>query len=182
MTHLPEVNLGQSQFQDTHFVAGAQLTPYRRLRQIELELRSINDSIKRTQFSMRRLELKIKSLNPDSEADAIDIEEAKWDMEQQTQLYVDAVRRQMNFEKLKSELLASVPKEYWEQGYESAEADYWPAYFSKQIGMAMAMGLPPPQNMVEQVLLLPPDLQRKTILLAQEKAQTLQLSYGPQPE
>lgn len=175
----PQVNLSQSQFQDTFFVAGAQLTPFRRLRQIELELRSITDSIKRAQFNMRRLEVKIKKLDPEDEEQLIDIEEAKWDMEQQTQLYIDAVRRQLNFEKLKSDLLASVPREYWEQGYEAAEAEYWPAYFSKQISMALAMGLPPPQQAMEQVLLLPPELQKKTILLSQEKAKALQLEYGP---
>jgi len=176
------INLGQSQFQDTHFVAGAQLTPYRRLRQIELELRSIEDGIKRSEFSMRRLKLKIDALDPSDPTQQIDIEEAQWDIQQQEQLYIDALRRKMNFESLRSELLASVPKEYWDRGYEAAEAEHWPAYFAKQIGTALAMGLPPPQNIMEQVLLLPQDLQKKCVLLAQDNAKQLQLTYGPQPE
>jgi hypothetical protein len=172
-------NLGQSRFQDTFFVAGAQLTPFRQLRQIELELRSIDDAIHQAHINERKLNLKLKKLNPEVEEDLIEIDDIAYQRKQQHQLLQDALGRKINFEELKKLLLASVKQEYWDAGYEAAEAEHWPAYFAKQIGMSMAMGLPPPQNIVEQVLLLPLELQKKTILLAQEKAQTLQLTYGP---
>lgn len=172
-------NLGQSRFQDTHFVANAQLTPFRQLRQIELELRSINDAIHQAQINERKLNLKLKKLDPSIEEDLIEIDDATYQRKQQHQLLQDAIGRKVNFEQMRDELLANIPKDYWDRGFEAAEAEHWPAYFAKQIGMAMAMGLAPPQNVIEQVLLLPVELQRTTVALAQDKAKTLLLEFGP---
>jgi hypothetical protein len=173
------MNLGQSQFQDTFFVAGAQLTPYRQLRQIELELRSIESAIKTSEFAQRRLKLKLAKLNPDSEEDQIEIDEANWNALQQQQLLDDAWARRANFMRMRDDLLASVPKSYWDAGFEANEGEHWKQYFAHQISMAMAMGLPPPASAVESIMLLPPQLKKEAILLSQQKAASLQLEYGP---
>jgi hypothetical protein len=174
------MNLGQSQFQDTYFVAGAQLTPFRQLRQIELELRSIESAIKTAEFAKRRLELKLKKLDPTDEEDIITIDEASWESFQQQQLLDDAWARRKNFMQMKDDLLARVPKAYWEAGFEANEGEHWKQYFAHQISTALAMGLPPPVNAVESIMLLPPALRKEAVLLAQNQATNLRLEYGPQ--
>lgn len=173
-----DVNLGQSQFQDTYFVYGAQLTPYRRLRQIELELRSLEDSIKKTEFATRRLSLKLKNLT-DSEEDNITRDETLWDLQQQTQLLQNSLNRRQNFLNLKTSLIESVPAHYWDAGFEAAEAEHWKLYFAKQISTAVSLGLPAPLNIIDSVLLLPDNLREDTIKLAMEQTKQLQLQYGP---
>ena len=59
---MQSVKLGQSLFQDTFFVANSQLTPYRKLRQLELELNELDSSIKRANFQLRRQSIKKKEL------------------------------------------------------------------------------------------------------------------------
>lgn len=168
------LNLSQSQFQDTFFVAQAQLTPYRQLRQLELELRSIEDALMRNSFSERKLKLKLEELDPSKPKHAIKIDEINWDLKQQEQLKQDALARKANFEALKAELLAHVPQEYWDQGFEAAEAEHWVLHFSRKMAFEQyALGRPSVQTM-EQVSLLPVDMQ-KAIALTSEK-QVLELT------
>lgn len=168
------MNLGQSQFQDTYFVAQSQLTPYRQLRQIELELRGIEDALMRSSFAERRLQAKIAKLDPSNPEQAIDIDEAKWDLKQQLSLRADAEARKLNFEMLKQQLLDSVPAEYWERGFEEAEAEHWMLHFSRQLAFEQyALGRPSVQTL-QQVTLLPIEMQ-KVIALEGQK-QVLQLT------
>ncbi len=168
------MNLGQSQFQDTFFVAQAQLTPYRQLRQIELELRQIEDSLMRTSFQERKLKLKLEELDPSKPKQAIKIDEIHWDLKQQEQLKLDALARKANFEALKEELLANVPKSYWDLGYEAAEAEHWVLHFSRKMAFEQyALGRPSVQT-IEQVSLLPVDMQKAIALEGQK--QVLQLT------
>lgn len=179
----PTVNLSHnSKFQDTYFAVNAQLTPYRQLRQIELEIRSIEDSIKQAEFATRRLAIKMNKLNPEDESDAIDLDEAKWDLGRQEALLNDAFSRLANFKQMREDLLAMVPKHYWDAGFEAAEAEHWTVYYAKQLSTAMALGLPPPPSAMEAVLLLPEINQRQCIALAQTQVQQLQLAYAQQTQ
>lgn len=174
----PKVNLGQSQFQDTFFVAGAELTPYRRLRQIELELRSIEDALKRGSIAQRRLELKVSKLDPKVPEQALDIEEAEWDLQQQLQLIADAEGRKSNFLEMKRQLLQNVPQEYWDIGYENAELDHWVAHFSQQLALMRIAGQPNLQLM-QQICLLPETAQHQVMQLTESKVLAL---AGPSVE
>lgn len=169
-----KVNLSQSQFQDTFFVAGAQLTPFRRLRQIELELRSIEDALRRGDIERRRTVLKLSKLDPSIPEEALDIEEAEWDLMQQEQLIKDAEGRKANFLRLKEELLASVPAEYWEQGFENAECEHWVQYLTKQLTISQVLGVPDRQAM-EQLMLMPPEAQDQVMIGVAKSAHQLQL-------
>lgn len=168
------INLSQSLFQDTFFVAGAQLTPYRRLRQIELELRAINDLLKKSEFSERRSNLKMSKLDKNIPEESIELEELEWERESTQQLIVDCKLRKANFEELKDQLIKSVPKEYWDAGFENAELEYWTTYVSKQISMAKAIGVAPSQNIIEMWLQLPQDAQFDALVLSNRDAITLQ--------
>ena len=168
------VNLGQSLFQDTFFVAQAQLTPFRQLRQIELELNSLNDSLKRAEFGRKRLELKIAGLDASDASQAIDIEEALWDMEQQQRMISDAESRRDNFVRLREELLLGVPAQYWEQGYEQAECDHWILYLTKELSISKMLGVPNRQAM-EQLMLLPLEAQNQVLLGVNQQVQTFVL-------
>lgn len=168
------MNLGQSQFVDTFFVAGAQLTPFRRLRQIELELRTIEDSLKKSDFQRRRTELKIAKLSPGIPEEAIDLEEAQWDLEQQKQLIADAESRRDNFLLLKKDLLESVPQEYWDRGFEAAECDHWVAYLTKQLTISQVLGAPD-RTAMEQLMLMPPEAQDRVMIGVAKSTQQLQL-------
>ena len=168
------MNLGQSQFQDTFFVAGAQLTPFRQLRQIELELRSIEDSLKRGDIQRRRTVLKLSKLNPSIPEEALDTEEAEWDLQQQEQLIKDAEGRKANFLRLKEELLANVPAEYWEQGFESAECEHWVKYLTKQLTVSQILGVPDRQAM-EQLMLMPQEAQDQVMIGVDKQSHQLQL-------
>lgn len=172
-------NLGQSKFQDTYFVAGAQLTPFRQLRQIELELRSIHDALKRGSISKRRTELKISKLDPSDPEEALDIEEALWDLEQQTQMVQDAEARRANFEQMKADLLAQTPQEYWAIGYEAAEQDHWVKYFSNQLALMHITQQPNIQTM-QQILLMPEEAQRQIALNSRD--QIIQISTQNAPK
>ncbi len=171
------MNLGQSLFQDTYFVAGAQLTPYRQLRQIELELRSIEDALVRSSIASRRLELKISKLNPEIPEEKLDIEEAEWDLYQQKQLKQDAENRRANFVQLKKELIQRTPNEYWDAGYEAAEEQHWLLHFSKQLALENLTTGTASKHTIEQVMLLPEPLQKQIAL--QAKQQFLMLSNEP---
>ena len=163
------MNLGQSLFQDTYFVAGAQLTPYRQLRQIELELRSIEDALVRSSLAARRLRLKISKLDPAIPEDALDIEEAEWDLAQQVQLQRDAEARRQNFMHLKSTLLKNTPNEYWDAGYEAAEEQHWLMHFSKQLALENLTPGTASKHTIEQVMLLPQNLQQQIAASAKEQ-------------
>lgn len=163
------MNLGQSLFQDTYFVAGAQLTPYRQLRQIELELRSIEDALVRSSLATRRLRLKILKLDPSIPEDALDIEEAEWDLAQQVQLQQDAEARRVNFMQLKEQLLKNTPAEYWDAGYEAAEEQHWLLHFSKQLALENLTSGTASKHTVEQIMLLPPKLQQQIASTAKEQ-------------
>lgn len=164
------VTLGQSQFQDVMFVVGSQLTPYTQLRQIELELHSLNDSIKMHEFKTRRLNIKISKLNPNDELEAIDLEEAEWNKAHTVKLLEDAINRKSSFDLMKTQLLQNVPQEYWDQGYENAELDHWTKFVAKQIGLSKALGLPPPASAVEMLLQLPEQAQYNALKLSNEDA------------
>ena len=175
---IPNVNLGQSQFQDCFFVAGAQLSPYRQLRQIELELRSIEDSLKRASIQERRLRLKLSKLDLEDESQALDAEEITWDLHQQTQMINDAEGRKANFLRLREELLAQVPKEYWDLGYENAECDHWVRVFSQELALMRITGQMNPQTM-KQICLMPPEAQQQITMIANQEVLRLQ---GPAHE
>lgn len=168
------MNLGQSTFQDTVFVAGAQLTPYRQLRQIDLELRQIEDSLKRASINLRRTELKLQKLNPAIPEEALDIEEAEWDMMQQKQLVADAEARRDNFKSLRAVCLASAPDEYWSAGFEAAELEHWTLYLSKALTTAAVLGIPD-KTALEQMMLMPRDAQDRIMIDVARSVKTLQL-------
>lgn len=157
------MNLGQSQFQDTFFVAGAQLTPYRQLRQLELELRSIESALKQSEFATRRLVLKLSKLDPNDAEQAIDIDEAKWATQEQEQMLQDAQARKANFLRMKAELLAGVPQEYWDAGFEANECNHWTAYLTKQLTMSQMLGMPD-RTSLEMVMLMPQEAQNQIML------------------
>ena len=171
---MQSVKLGQSLFQDTFFVANAQLTPYRKLRQIELELNELDSSIKRANFQLRRQEVNKKDLerklrHPQSQVSEnkelleIDLEELCFNIEQTKRLLEDAEHRRDNFILLREQLLNSVPQEYWDQGFENAELENWTKYFSKQLQISILTGVPNTQ-LLEQISQLPESM-IKTILL-----------------
>ena len=165
----PTVNLGQSQFQDTYFVAGAQLTPYRRLRQIDLELRGIEDALKRGSIALRRLELKISKLDPSDPEQALDIEETEWDLMQQAQLVADAESRKANFLFMREQLIEDVPAEYWNQGYENAEQMHWVLHYSRQLALENLTSQRPSVQLMQQIMLLPDEAQRQVAQLGSEQ-------------
>ena len=171
----PKVNLGQSLFQDTWFVANQQLTPYRQLRQIELEIKSITDSIARTDFSLRRDNIEYARLVDkwNAESDVLDKELIKIDMDERNyninsnkQLIEDANNRLVNFLSMKKQLLEVVPKEYWDTGFENAESDYWKMYLAKQISLSQITGIPN-SNVIEQLMMLPEPFVGEVIQIAQ---------------
>lgn len=165
-----EVKLGQSQFQDTFFVANAQLTPFRKLRQLELELNSLNDTLTKSEFNIRRKKLAMSKMDLQNEADLIDFQEAEFDLKNQVKFIDDAKSRKANFELMKKQLLESIPKEYWEQGFENAELEHWTRYAAKQIGMAKALGLPPPVSALEMMSNLPENAQFDVLRLSNTDA------------
>ena len=168
------MNLGQSTFQDTFFVAGAQLTPYRQLRQIDLELRQIEDGLKRASLNLRRTQLKLSKLNPEIPEEALDIEEAEWDMMQQKQLVADAESRRDNFKALREVCLASAPAEYWSAGFEAAELEHWTRYIGKALLTASVLGVPD-KNALEQMMLMPPEAQDRIMIDVARSVKSLQL-------
>lgn len=168
------MNLGQSTFQDTFFVAGAQLTPFRQLRQIELELRSVEDGLKRASINLRRTALKLAKLNPDIPEEALDIEEAQWDMLQQEQLLKDAESRRLNFLALRETCLASAPQDYWAAGFEAAELEHWTRYLTKALTTAQVLGMPD-KNAMEQLLLMPEAAQDQIMIDVAKSTQALML-------
>lgn len=172
----PKVNLGQSLFQDTWFVANQQLTPYRQLRQIELEIKSIRDSIARNEFSLRRDNIEYVRLvdkhnaaeDPlEKELIKIDMDERNYNINSNKQLIDDAMMRLANFESMKKQLLEVVPKEYWEAGFEQAESDYWKMYLAKQISLSQITGIPN-SNILEQMMMLPEQYVGEILQIAQQ--------------
>jgi hypothetical protein len=102
---LKSIKYGQSLFQDTFFVANSQLTPYRKLRQLELELHELDTSIKKTNFNLRRQAIKKREYErilskPQSEVTEnkelveIDLEELLLGIEQ-TQRLLDGLSAQV---------------------------------------------------------------------------------------
>lgn len=171
----PKVNLGQSQFQDLFFVALQQSTPFRRLRQLELELDQINRAIRKAEFEEKKARVKIKlAKEKGDELSLIEAEEMEWELKAGTQLVKDAKARYKFFKDLKRQLLNEVPKEYWDQGFEKAEAEYWVNYLTKQLIVTQLTGIPNTQ-VIDQLIALPEDLQK----VVQENTQKQLIKYLP---
>ena len=179
---MQSVKLGQSLFQDTFFVANSALTPYRKLRQLELELNELDTSIKKTGFNLRRqainkAELERKLRKPQSEIAEnkdllqIDLEELELGLEQTKRLLQDAEDRKANFELMKEQLLAEIPQEYWDQGFENAELEQWTKHFAKQLSISMVTGVPN-VSLIEQIASLPVEMTKQIMIEA--KAGTAQ--------
>ena len=160
---LQSVKLGQSLFQDTFFVANSPLTPYRKLRQLELELSELDVTIKKTTIQLKRQEIIAKRMNPADPLQALDLEEMEIGREQTLRLLEDAKHRRDNFLKIREQLLAETPQEYWDQGFENAELENWTKHFSKQLQISILTGVPNTQ-LLEQISQLPEPM-IKTILL-----------------
>lgn len=174
------VKLGQSLFQDTFFVANSQLTPFRKLRQIELELNQLESSIFKTELNLKRQNIKMKELNlklskPQSELNEnkelleIDKEELYFDMQNTWRLLQDAKDRVENFTLLKKQLIESVPQEYWDQGFEQAEFDNWTKHFAKQLQISILTGVPNP-HLIEQISQLPEQMVKQIMISGKDQA------------
>jgi hypothetical protein len=178
---LKSIKYGQSLFQDTFFVANSQLTPYRKLRQLELELHELDTSIKKTNFNLRRQAIKKREYErilskPQSEVTEnkelveIDLEELLLGIEQTQRLLEDAQHRRDNFLKIREQLLESVPPEYWEQGFENAELENWTKHFAKQLAISMVTGVPN-VGLIEQMASLPVEMTKQIMLEAKAGSQ-----------
>ena len=159
----PHVNLGQSLFQDTHFVMGAQTTPFRKLRQLELEIRSLESTIRHNTFELRRNLIKISKLDLSDELQLIDHEEFQFKVNEQQNLISDVEARLQNFLTMKNELLKATPKEYWDAGFEASENEHWIQYITKQLTTSQLLGIPD-RHAMEQLMLMPQDSQDKIML------------------
>lgn len=182
---LQSVKLGQSLFQDTFFVANSALTPYRKLRQLELELNELDTSIKRANFTLRRQEIQKKQIElklrqPQSELTEnkelleIDLEEMQLSVESAKRLLEDAEHRRDNFLKLREQLLEAVPAEYWEQGFENAEFEHWTKHFAKQLQISILTGVPNTQ-LIEQISTLPEQMVKNIMLEGKAQAHQFML-------
>ena len=180
MEHM-DLKLGQSAWQDVFFVVGSQLTPWRKLRQIELELNELNSSIKKTEFNLRRqaikkTELELKLRKPQSELPEnkellqIDLEELELGLEQTNRLLKDAEARKANFELMKEQLLAETPKEYWLKSFEECEFEQWTKHFAKQLAISMVTGVPN-VALIEQMASLPVEMTKQIMLEAKAGSQ-----------
>lgn len=166
----PQVKLGQSAFQDTFFVACAQETPYRRLRQLELEIRELKNALVLHSLTERRDDIKQKRLAAEvATADSlrkleieVDLEEISWKMANCVNVMRDAQERLANFEQMRAQLLDAVPQSYWDMGFEVAEQQYWEIRISKQLAYSRIIGLPD-KSALDQLMLMPPE-SRATIL------------------
>lgn len=166
---LQSVKLGQSLFQDTFFVTNSQLTPYRQLRQLELELNELSNSIKRAEIQLKRLAIKKRDLCPDDELEALEIEELEIDMSISARLLEDARDRRDNFLLMREQLLNSVPQEYWDQGFENAEQEHWVKHFAKQLSISILTGIPN-TSLIEQMSSLPADMNKAIMIEAKQGA------------
>ena len=131
----PNVNIGQSEFQDKFMVIANELTPYHKLRKLKLQIKKLEDAIIHNQFNVRKTEVKIKRLKQRlstsrDELDEIKIEELEYNLKGYIQLKDDDEHRLANFNEIKRQVLEETPEEYWDQGFENAEAEYWVEYFS----------------------------------------------------
>jgi hypothetical protein len=178
---MQSVKLGQSLFQDTFFVANSALTPYRKLRQLELELNELDTSIKKANFNLRRQDIKKREYErilrkPQSEVTEnkelveIDLEELLLGIEQTQRLLEDAQHRRDNFLKIREQLLESVPQEYWDQGFENAELENWTKHFAKQLAISMVTGVPN-VSLIEQIASLPVEMTKQIMLEAKAGSQ-----------
>lgn len=177
MNNLPKTNLGQSTFQDTWFVAGAQLTPFRALRQLQLQINEIESSLKKADINKRRTLLKISKLNPDVPEEALDIEELSFDLEGQAQLIADASNRLANFQSLIPTIIGLADQEYWDAGFESAEQNHWVTYFAKQLSISKMTGIPDKQ-LVEQMMLLPDSMIQDVIKISADQSTRFMIANG----
>ena len=175
----PSVNLGQSQFQDAFFVVGAQHTAFRKLRQVELEIRSLEDAVKQHEFTVRKNAVKISRLDLSDELQVIEKEEIEWATMRAEQLLVDAKSRLDQYLVMRDQIFESAPKEYWDQGYDAAEAEHWPLYFGKKMALEIAATGQPSIQTAEQVSLLPDDLKKKALGVVSQELPKL---VGPQDQ
>lgn len=159
----PKINLGQSHLQDCFFVVGAQATAFRKLRQCELEIRSLEDAVHQHEITQRRNRLKLSKLKITSDEDLIDRDEIEWAQMRSQELLEDAKSRLEQFQLMKKQILESEPEEYWALGYEANEAVYWPIYFGKKMALEIAATGQPSMQTAEQIGLLPDDLKIKCL-------------------
>jgi hypothetical protein len=167
------VNLGQSEFQDTFFVVSPELTPYRQLRKIELQIRELKDSLKKADFEKRKTIVKMSRLDPEDPLEAIEIEEYEYALESQKSLVEDAESRLMNFELIKAQLIEGTPEDYWDQGYEASEGEYWVNYYSRRMALEkMAHGRVLPDTM-EKIMTLPNELVKQAFIISDQNEQEI---------
>lgn len=178
---MQSVKLGQSLFQDTFFVANSALTPYRKLRQLELELNELDTSIKKSNFQLRRQDIKKREyerilrkpqseLTENKELVQIDLEELELGIQQTNRLLEDAQHRRDNFLKMREQLLNEVPQEYWDQGFENAELENWTKHFAKQLAISMVTGVPN-VSLIEQMASLPVEMTKQIMIEAKAGSQ-----------
>lgn len=174
---IPKVNYGQSQFQDSFFVAGAQLTGFRKLRQILLEIRSIEDALKNFEFEERRNVYKLKGLYKSRENDEIEIDAINYAMSRSVELREDAELRLDQFLIMREQVIMDYPQDYWDAGYESAEIEHWPMYYGKKMALEIAATGQCSISTAEQINLLPPELKLKALGVKNDE---LKLLVAPQ--
>lgn len=166
MKNEPRVNLGQSEFQDSFMVAGAEDSPYRKLRKLELHINELTCSIKVNSFKKRKTIIELKKLNKDDEIEAIEIEEIEFALSTSYHVTKDAELRLANFEMLKKKLIDSVPSKYWDLGYENAEFSHWVNFFSKKVALEKLVTGTVSIATLEQILVLPNEMVSKIMALA----------------
>jgi hypothetical protein len=126
---------------------------------LQLQIKEIQDSLKHTEFEIRKNRVKIKRLNALDELESIEIEELEWGINNSQNLVIDALNRLENFLKMRTQLLYEVPQEYWDAGYEAAELEHWTNHFSNQLSLeTMSNGAASLQT-VQQIMLLPKNVQ-----------------------
>ena len=171
---MQSVKLGQSLFQDTFFVANAQLTPFRKLRQIELELGELDTSIRKGEINLKRIAIKKRYLDEMDELESLELEELEIDESRSRRLLQDAKDRRDNFFKLREQLFEQVPDEYWNRGFEHAELENWTKHFAKQLQISILTGVPNP-GLIEQMSTLPSDMVKQVMLEAKANASQFML-------
>ena len=157
----PKVNLSQSLFQDTYFVVAAEMTAYRQLRAIELQMHELDQSIQAANLHIARLQIRITEIDESltsTEMDNVDRTENANAIKIQERLLTDARSRLDNFYKMKLQVLGGSSQEYWDAGFEAAEGEYWVAKLSRQIAIErLTQGTVGPQTL-NQIAALPNDM------------------------
>lgn len=166
----PRVNIGQSEFQDTFMVVADEPTPFRKLRKLELHIKELEDAIQHNEFAIRKARVKMKRLKSSiDELDRIEYEEIEYGMKGHQQLKNDAKRRLANFKEIKRQLLEDTPEEYWEQGFENAEGEYWIEYFSRRAALEIMGQGRIHTATLEQIMRFPDEIAARIMKLTPHK-------------